>query len=80
MSKIIDIHGNPFKFNDEVQTENDSRLAMLQKHYSEHPCSGLSPMRAAHILKYGRVRRFSSSSELAEDMEEKDLALQSEAK
>ncbi|MFC1142358.1 DUF935 domain-containing protein [Pasteurella multocida] len=78
MSRILDIHGNPFKFDDEVQTENDSRLAMLQKHYSEHPASGLSPMRAAQILRAAEMGDLVAQAELAEDMEEKDAHLQSE--
>lgn len=71
MSKIIDIHGNPFKFNDEVQTENDSRLAMPQKHYSEQFLFRLSPMRAAHILRAAELGDLVAQAELAEDMEEK---------
>lgn len=78
MSRILDIHGNPFKFDDEVQTENDSRLAMLNKHYSEHPVSGLSPMRAAQILRAAEMGDLVAQAELAEDMEEKDAHLQSE--
>ena len=38
-SKILDINGKPFDFDDELQTENDSRLGWLQRHYSEHPAS-----------------------------------------
>lgn len=77
-SRILDIHGNPIIFDDTVQTENDSRLMMLPKHYSEHPASGLSPMRAAQILRAAEIGDLVAQSELAEDMEEKDAHLQSE--
>ncbi|WKS99782.1 DUF935 family protein [Gallibacterium salpingitidis] len=77
-SRILDIHGNPIIFDDTVQTENDSRLMMLPKHYSEHPASGLSPMRAAQILRAAEMGDLVAQSELAEDMEEKDAHLQSE--
>ena len=31
-STILDIHGNPFYFDEEMQTENESRLMQLQYH------------------------------------------------
>lgn len=77
-STILDIHGNPFKFDDELQTENESRLAALQHHYSEHPASGLTPAKAARILRATEQGDLVAQSELAEDMEEKDAHLQSE--
>ena len=49
-SKILDIHGQPFTFDDAQQTENDSRLGWLQHHYSDHPASGLTPAKAAALL------------------------------
>ncbi|MFZ7107899.1 DUF935 domain-containing protein [Avibacterium avium] len=77
-SQIVDIHGNPLRFNDQIQTENESRLALLQRHYSEHPASGLSPMRAAQILQSAEQGDLIAQSDLAEEMEEKDAHLQSE--
>ena len=77
-SKILDIHGNPFVFDDDVQTENNSQLGYLQHHYSEHPTSGLTPARAASILRAAEQGDLVAQSELAEDMEEKDTHLQSE--
>lgn len=77
-SKILDIHGNPFVFNDEMQTENDSRLAWLARTYSEHPTSGLTPAKAARILRAAEMGDLVAQAELAEDMEEKDAHLQSE--
>ncbi|WP_044469790.1 DUF935 domain-containing protein [Mannheimia massilioguelmaensis] len=77
-SQILDIYGNPFVFDDELQTENNSRLAYLQHHYSEHPASGLTPAKAASILRAAEQGDLVAQSELAEDMEEKDSHLQSE--
>ena len=77
-SKILDIHGDPFDFDDDQQTENDSRLALLQHHYSEHPASGLTPSKAATLLRAAEMGDLIDQCELAEDMEEKDSHLQSE--
>ena len=77
-SKILDIHGVPFDFDDDQQTENDSRLALLQHHYSEHPASGLTPSKAATLLRAAEMGDLIGQCELAEDMEEKDSHLQSE--
>lgn len=77
-SRILDIHGKPFVFNDEMQTENDSRLAWLTRTHSEHPSSGLTPAKAARILRAAEQGDLVAQAELAEDMEEKDAHLQSE--
>ncbi len=77
-STILDIHGNPLRFDDTVQTENESRLMQLQHHFSEHPASGLTPTKAARILRAAEQGDLIAQSELAEDMEEKDTHLQSE--
>ena len=77
-SRILDIHGKPFVFDDALQTENDSRLAWLTRTYSEHPTSGLTPAKAARILRAAEVGDLVAQAELAEDMEEKDAHLQSE--
>lgn len=77
-SKILDINGNPFTFDDDLQTENNSQLGYLQHHYSEHPTSGLTPAKAAALLRAAEQGDLVGQSELAEDMEEKDAHLQSE--
>lgn len=77
-SKILDIHGQPFTFDDTQQTENDSRLGWLQHHYSDHPASGLTPAKAAALLLAAEQGDLIGQCELAEDMEEKDTHLQSE--
>jgi len=77
-SRIVDIHGNPLAFEPEPQTENDSKLGMLRKHYSEHPTVGLTPAKAAMALREAEQGSLLLQCELAEDMEEKDSHLQSE--
>ncbi|MFC0822070.1 DUF935 domain-containing protein [Pasteurella multocida] len=77
-SKILDIHGKPFSFNEKIQTENDSKLAKLLNHTSEHPASGLTPAKAASLLKAAEEGDLIAQVELAEDMEERDAHLQSE--
>lgn len=77
-SQIVDIHGNPFIFDDGLQTENDSRLAWLKNHYSNHPTSGLTPSKAATLLRAAEMGDLIGQCELAEDMEEKDSHLFSE--
>ncbi len=77
-SKIVDIHGNPFVFDDTPQTENEARLGYLKNHVSDHPASGLTPNKAASIMRAAELGDLVAQSELAEDMEEKDAHLQSE--
>ncbi len=77
-SFILDIHGNPFRFEEALQTENESRLSPLRQHYSEHPASGITPAKAARILRNAEQGDLVAQAELAEDMEEKDAHLQSE--
>lgn len=78
ITKIVDRYGNPFCFDDSVQTENDSRLAPLYNHQSEHPASGLTPAKAARLLTEAEEGDLIAQMELAEDMEERDAHLQSE--
>src|SRR5574343_689194 len=77
-SRIVDIHGNPLAFERDPQTENDSKLGMLRKHYTEHPTVGLTPAKAAMALREAEQGSLLLQCELAEDMEEKDAHLQSE--
>ena len=78
MSKIVDIHGNPFDFDDELQSENESKLAWMTSRYQEHPSVSLSPMKVAQLLLEAEQGNIGSQSDLAEDMEEKDGHLFSE--
>ena len=75
---IVDIHGNPIRLEREPQTENDSVLGQLRRHYSDHPTVGLTPGKAAMALRDAEQGNLISQCELAEDMEEKDAHLQSE--
>lgn len=75
---IVDIHGNPIRLEREPQTENDSVLGLLRRHYSDHPTVGLTPGKAAMALRDAEYGNLISQCELAEDMEEKDAHLQSE--
>ncbi|KEQ19178.1 DUF935 domain-containing protein [Endozoicomonas numazuensis] len=78
-STIQDINGNPFDLDLEgQQTDNESKLAMLRQHYSDHPSSGLTPHKLAGILKNAEDNDLIAQSELAADFEEKDGHLFSE--
>ena len=78
-STIVDINGNPFDLDlDGQQTENESRVAMLRQHYSDHPSSGLTPTKLAAIMKQAEDNDLVAQSELAEDFEEKDAHIFSE--
>ena len=75
---IVDINGNPIRLEREPQTENDSVLGQLRRHYSDHPTVGLTPSKAAMALRDAEQGNLICQCELAEDMEEKDAHLQSE--
>jgi phage gp29-like protein len=79
-STILDINGQPFTLDDlaEPQTEANAKLAMLHRHYGEHPSSGLTPAKLAGILREAEQGNLIAQCELAEDMEEKDAHIQSE--
>lgn len=77
-TRFIDGFGRHFSFNAATQTEDNSRIAQLNRRYSTHPASGLTPARAAEILLEAERGDLMAQAELAEDMEEKDAHLQSE--
>ncbi|MGB1239347.1 MAG: DUF935 domain-containing protein, partial [Pseudomonadales bacterium] len=79
-SPILDLYGQPIQREalGEQQTESDSRLAHLQHHYSEHPSRGLTPAKAAMVLREAEHGNLIAQCELAEDIEEKDAHVQSE--
>ncbi|WP_145538207.1 DUF935 domain-containing protein [Yersinia alsatica] len=79
LSRLVDAFGRRFWFKGEPQTgSDDSRWGKLQRHYSDHPVSGLTPARAAEILVDAERGLLLDQCDLAEDMEEKDSHLQSE--
>lgn len=79
-SIIVDINGDPIERPnlETPQTEDEARLANLQRHFNEHPSSGLTPTKAATILREAEQGNLISQCELAEDIEEKDAHIQSE--
>ena len=77
LKNIVDALGRRFTFSDDMQS-GDSKVSSLHKHYSSHPSSGLTPSRAATLLKEAELGNLIAQCELAEDMEEKDTHLQSE--
>lgn len=78
-SPILDRFGQPIEIDlEQQQTDSDSKLAMLHRHFGAHPSSGLTPAKIAHILKEAEHGNLIAQCELAEDMEEKDAHIQSE--
>lgn len=78
MPNIVDLYGNPIVSEPkELQTE-DSKLAHLQRHFAEHPSSGLTPVKLASIMRDAEQGGLQLQCELAEDMEEKDAHIFSE--
>lgn len=58
--------------------EDNAMLAHLMRHINMHPSAGLTPAKAAEILKQAERGSLIAQSDLAFDMEEKDAHLQSE--
>lgn len=77
MGQILDVTGLPFDFDDELQTAHEA-LAMVMKRTQEHPSSGITPNRAAQLLRDAERGDLSAQADLAFDMEEKDTHLFSE--
>lgn len=77
MGRILDLTGNPFDFDPELQTAQEA-LAMVAKRTQEHPSSGITPNRAAIILRDAERGDLTAQADLAFDMEEKDTHLFSE--
>ncbi len=78
-TSIVDRWGRPLSIElTEPQTESDAKLAQLQRHFGSHPSSGLTPAKAARILKEAELGNMVAQCELAEDIEEKDAHIQSE--
>lgn len=72
-NNIVDLYGNPISSIIDMQTQDDeSRLAGLYQHFSEHPSRGLTPSKLASILVEAERGNLISQCELAEDIEEKD--------
>ncbi|WP_432460808.1 DUF935 domain-containing protein [Agarivorans sp. QJM3NY_25] len=79
LSPILDASGRPFKQREAKALQTDDvRLIGLQRTFSQHPSSGLSPARAAEILQAAEQGDLIAQCELAEDLEEKDGHLYAE--
>ena len=63
---------------DEQQTRSGAQIIQIQQRFSEHPSSGLTPFRAAVILREAEQGNIMAQCMLAEDMEEKDTHVLSE--
>ncbi len=72
-NRLIDINGNPLAWPSENEMQTDeSKLSHLQKHYAEHPSSGLTPSRLGSIMREAEQGNIIAQSDLGEDIEEKD--------
>ncbi|MDR8533009.1 DUF935 domain-containing protein [Serratia nevei] len=76
-SRIVDITGQPFRFDEGMQTQREE-LSMVANRYQEHPSSGITPNRAAVILRDAERGDLASQADLATDIEEKDTHIFSE--
>ncbi|WP_028468423.1 DUF935 domain-containing protein [Neptunomonas japonica] len=78
-NRLIDINGNPLAWPSENELQTDeSKLSHLQKHFAEHPSSGLTPSRLGSIMREAEQGNIIAQSDLGEDLEEKDAHIFSE--
>ena len=78
-SKIVDVYGRHFNSKQAKEQQTDKpEIAALHHTFSEHPSSGLTPQRAASILRSAEQGDLIAQCELAEDIEEKDGHLYAE--
>lgn len=78
-TKIVDRFGRPFSQKEaKTHQTDDVHLIGLQRTFSEHPSSGLTPARAVEILQAAEQGDMIAQCELAEDLEEKDGHLYAE--
>ncbi|MGY3910754.1 DUF935 domain-containing protein [Aeromonas piscicola] len=79
-SKILGPDGQPLAAptRQEIQTENNPQVGMVMQQVSTHPSVGITPNRAADLLKEAELGNLLAQCQLAEDMEEKDTHLFSE--
>ena len=76
-SRIVDTTGAPFSFDDGMQTQREE-LSLVMSRYQEHPSSGITPNRAATILRDAERGDLMAQADLAADIEEKDTHIFSE--
>ncbi|AIJ09271.1 DUF935 domain-containing protein [Edwardsiella anguillarum] len=74
MGKILDINGQPFDFDPEMQSVRED-LPQVASRAAEHPSSGITPNRAALCLRAAERGDLIMQADLAADLEEKDTHL-----
>ena len=75
--RIIDVHGNPFKAG-ELREPQTSRIAVLQHQMIESQLDGLTPARAARILRDADQGNLTAQAQLFDDMLDRDAHCRAE--
>lgn len=75
--RIIDAHGNPFKTG-ELHEPQTSRIAVLQHQMIESQLDGLTPARAARILRDADQGNLTAQAQLFDDMLDRDAHCRAE--
>jgi len=75
--RIIDAHGNPFKAG-ELREPQTSRIAVLQHQMIESQLDGLTPARAARILRDADPGNPTAQAQLFDDMLDRDAHCRAE--
>ena len=75
--RIIDAHGNPFKAG-ELREPQTSRIAVLQHQMIESQLDGLTPARAARILRDADQGNLTAQAQLFDDMLDRDAHCRAE--
>lgn len=77
MAKILDQYGNPFNLN-EIAEPQTARIATLQHQLVESHLDGLTPARAARILRDADLGDITAQAQLFDDMVDRDAHLRCE--
>lgn len=75
--KLVDAHGNPFKAA-ELREPQTSRIAVLQHQMIESQLDGLTPARAARILRDADQGNLTAQAQLFDDMLDRDAHCRAE--
>lgn len=75
--KLVDAHGNPFKTG-ELREPQTSRIAVLQHQMIESQLDGLTPARAARILRDADQGNLTAQAQLFDDMLDRDAHCRAE--
>ncbi len=77
-SKILDQYGNPISVA-ELEQQQTSKVAWLNREFSTHPTAGLTPARLANLLREIEMGDLKAQADLADDLERKDYQIFTEA-